>query len=129
MRQDATQGKGEETGDLRYFLMKSEPDVFSIDDLAGSPNQTNIWEGVRNFQVIAEYIIRSGRIILMKTARIFSSFSPLIKNTSCKNNTDGNTSTSTSTCTTRYEFFDQLGSTLEDVEGNSMTILRLSFFQ
>lgn len=31
--------------------MKSEPDAFSIDDLAKKPKQTDRWEGVRNFQV------------------------------------------------------------------------------
>jgi predicted RNA-binding protein with PUA-like domain len=30
--------------------MKSEPDTFSIDDLASAPNQTTMWEGVRNYQ-------------------------------------------------------------------------------
>lgn len=30
--------------------MKSEPDVFSIDDLASQPDQTTHWEGVRNYQ-------------------------------------------------------------------------------
>lgn len=30
--------------------MKSEPDVFSIDDLANSPLQTTCWDGVRNYQ-------------------------------------------------------------------------------
>ena len=28
-----------------YFLMKSEPDVFSIDDLAKMPDQTEHWDG------------------------------------------------------------------------------------
>lgn len=32
------------------WLMKSEPDVFSLDDLAKAPNQTTLWEGVRNYQ-------------------------------------------------------------------------------
>jgi predicted RNA-binding protein with PUA-like domain len=32
----------------RYWLMKSEPDVFSIDDLARE--KTAWWEGVRNYQ-------------------------------------------------------------------------------
>jgi predicted RNA-binding protein with PUA-like domain len=35
---------------MRYWLMKSEPHVFSIDDLAAAPNQTEPWTGVRNFQ-------------------------------------------------------------------------------
>ena len=34
----------------RYWLFKNEPDCFSIDDLAGAPNQTAEWEGVRNYQ-------------------------------------------------------------------------------
>jgi predicted RNA-binding protein with PUA-like domain len=35
---------------LRYWLMKSEPDECSIDDLAALPNQTVPWTGVRNYQ-------------------------------------------------------------------------------
>ncbi len=35
---------------MRYWLMKSEPDTFGIDDLAAAPRQTTSWEGVRNFQ-------------------------------------------------------------------------------
>lgn len=34
----------------RYWLMKSEPDEFGIDDLASRENQTTYWEGVRNYQ-------------------------------------------------------------------------------
>lgn len=34
----------------RYWLMKSEPSAFSIDDLAQSPTQTTCWDGVRNYQ-------------------------------------------------------------------------------
>ena len=34
----------------RYWLMKSEPSVFSFDDLKKSPNKTTCWEGVRNYQ-------------------------------------------------------------------------------
>lgn len=30
--------------------MKTEPDVFSIDDLKNAPNQTTYWDGVRNYQ-------------------------------------------------------------------------------
>ena len=33
-----------------YWLMKSEPDECSIDDLARLPNQTVPWTGVRNYQ-------------------------------------------------------------------------------
>jgi predicted RNA-binding protein with PUA-like domain len=34
----------------RYWLMKSEPSCFSIDDLSAAPNQTSAWDGVRNYQ-------------------------------------------------------------------------------
>lgn len=33
---------------MRYWLMKSEPDVFSIDDL--KCKQVELWDGVRNYQ-------------------------------------------------------------------------------
>lgn len=35
---------------MNFWLVKSEPDVFSIDDLANSPLQTTCWDGVRNYQ-------------------------------------------------------------------------------
>jgi len=35
---------------MNYWLMKSEPDVFGIDDLAARPAQTEHWDGVRNYQ-------------------------------------------------------------------------------
>ncbi len=35
---------------MHYWLMKSEPDEASIDDLAGAPGQTLPWTGVRNYQ-------------------------------------------------------------------------------
>jgi predicted RNA-binding protein with PUA-like domain len=35
---------------MRYWLMKSEPDEFSIDDLVAAPAQTTPWFGVRNYQ-------------------------------------------------------------------------------
>lgn len=34
----------------KYWLMKSEPSCFSIDDLNNQPNQTMHWDGVRNYQ-------------------------------------------------------------------------------
>jgi predicted RNA-binding protein with PUA-like domain len=36
---------------MKYWLMKSEPSTFSIDDLARAPRQTTCWDGVRNYQV------------------------------------------------------------------------------
>jgi predicted RNA-binding protein with PUA-like domain len=35
---------------MKYWLMKSEPDEFSIDDLAKAKGQTTPWFGVRNYQ-------------------------------------------------------------------------------
>lgn len=35
---------------MNGWLMKSEPDTFSLDDLAARPNQTEPWDGVRNYQ-------------------------------------------------------------------------------
>ena len=35
---------------MNYWLMKSEPNAFGIDDLAQMPNQTEHWDGVRNYQ-------------------------------------------------------------------------------
>ena len=34
----------------RYWLVKSEPDAFSFDDLMASPDRTTCWDGVRNYQ-------------------------------------------------------------------------------
>jgi predicted RNA-binding protein with PUA-like domain len=35
---------------MNYWLMKSEPDVFGINDLYNKSNQTEHWDGVRNYQ-------------------------------------------------------------------------------
>jgi len=35
---------------MQYWLMKTEPSVFSIEDLARAPRSTASWDGVRNFQ-------------------------------------------------------------------------------
>ena len=34
----------------QYWLMKSEPGAFSIQDLAKAPQRTTCWDGVRNYQ-------------------------------------------------------------------------------
>ena len=34
----------------RYWLMKSEPETFSIEDLARAPKKSTGWDGVRNYQ-------------------------------------------------------------------------------
>jgi len=35
---------------MNYWLMKSEPDVFGIDDLKNKTNSIEHWDGVRNYQ-------------------------------------------------------------------------------
>ncbi|MEI6096467.1 MAG: EVE domain-containing protein [Gammaproteobacteria bacterium] len=35
---------------MKYWLMKSEPSCFSIDDLSQAPKKTSCWDGVRNYQ-------------------------------------------------------------------------------
>jgi predicted RNA-binding protein with PUA-like domain len=35
---------------MQYWLFKTEPDAFSIDDLIAMPNQTEHWDGIRNYQ-------------------------------------------------------------------------------
>lgn len=35
---------------MKYWLVKSEPDCFSIADLAEAKRQTTFWDGVRNYQ-------------------------------------------------------------------------------
>jgi predicted RNA-binding protein with PUA-like domain len=34
----------------QYWLFKSEPEAYSIDDLAREPTKTTFWDGVRNYQ-------------------------------------------------------------------------------
>jgi predicted RNA-binding protein with PUA-like domain len=45
---------------VRYWLMKSEPDEFSIDNLARARHQSTPWFGVRNYQ--ARNFMREMRI-------------------------------------------------------------------
>ena len=35
---------------MNYWLMKSEPDTFGINDLYNKPGQSEHWDGVRNYQ-------------------------------------------------------------------------------
>jgi predicted RNA-binding protein with PUA-like domain len=42
----------------QYWLVKSEPETFSFDDLLASPRRTTGWDGVRNYQ--ARNFLRDG---------------------------------------------------------------------
>lgn len=35
---------------MKYWLLKSEPSVFGIEDLKNRPDDTEHWDGVRNYQ-------------------------------------------------------------------------------
>jgi len=35
---------------MKYWLFKSEPETFSVNDLAKAKNRATAWEGVRNYQ-------------------------------------------------------------------------------
>lgn len=35
---------------MRYWLMKTEPSTFGVEDLAAAPRHTTGWDGVRNYQ-------------------------------------------------------------------------------
>jgi predicted RNA-binding protein with PUA-like domain len=35
---------------MNYWLFKSEPDAFSIDDLRAMPGKRDHWDGIRNYQ-------------------------------------------------------------------------------
>jgi len=35
---------------MNYWLFKSEPDAFGIDDLAAMPGKKDHWDGIRNYQ-------------------------------------------------------------------------------
>ena len=43
---------------MNYWLIKSEPDAFSIDDLQNAPDGTEPWDGIRNYQ--ARNFMRDG---------------------------------------------------------------------
>ena len=35
---------------MQHWLLKTEPSIFGIDDLAAAPRRTTSWDGVRNYQ-------------------------------------------------------------------------------
>lgn len=57
---------------MKYWLFKSEPDVFSIEDLKSSKNGIGSWEGVRNYQA-RNYLrdeVKKGDLVLFYHSRI-----------------------------------------------------------
>lgn len=52
---------------MNYWLLKTEPSTFSIQDLAKSPRQTTEWEGVRNYQarnLLRDKVKKGDRVLL-----------------------------------------------------------------
>jgi len=56
----STPGPASKPASKKCWLVKSEPDCFSIHDLATSPRQTTCWDGVRNYQ--ARNFLRDMRV-------------------------------------------------------------------
>lgn len=57
---------------MKYWLFKSEPDVFSIEDLKNSKSGIGSWEGVRNYQA-RNYLrdeVKKGDLVLFYHSRI-----------------------------------------------------------
>jgi predicted RNA-binding protein with PUA-like domain len=56
----------------QYWLFKSEPDVFSIDDLKDAEGGTTLWDGVRNYQArnLMRDEIKKGDAVLYYHSRI-----------------------------------------------------------
>ncbi len=51
----------------QFWLFKTEPNTYSIDDLAQEPNQTTCWEGVRNYQarnMLRDQIKKGDRVLV-----------------------------------------------------------------
>ncbi|WCL49958.1 EVE domain-containing protein [Leptospira sp. GIMC2001] len=57
---------------MNYWLFKTEPNVFSIEDLKNSPNKTCFWEGVRNYQArnLLRDDIKKGDSVLFYHSRV-----------------------------------------------------------
>ena len=50
---------------MRYWLMKTEPDVFSIDDVLKSQNRVLPWEGDKNSNKFHADEMKKGDLVLM----------------------------------------------------------------
>ena len=57
---------------MRYWLMKSEPGCFSLDDLERSPGGVSSWDGVRNFQArnFLRDTVKKGDLVLFYHSNI-----------------------------------------------------------
>jgi predicted RNA-binding protein with PUA-like domain len=56
---------------VQYWLMKTEPTTYSIDDLAAEKKKTTCWEGVRNYQarnMLRDDIKKGDRVLFYHSA-------------------------------------------------------------
>lgn len=56
---------------VQYWLMKTEPTTYSIDDLESEKNRTTSWEGVRNYQarnLLRDEIKKGDRVLFYHSA-------------------------------------------------------------
>ncbi len=56
---------------VQYWLMKTEPSTYSIDDLAAEKKKTTCWEGVRNYQarnMLRDDIKKGDRVLFYHSA-------------------------------------------------------------
>lgn len=55
----------------RYWLFKSEPTTYSLDDLESERDQTTLWDGVRNYQarnLLRDEIAKGDRVLFYHSA-------------------------------------------------------------
>ncbi|WP_164100463.1 EVE domain-containing protein [Candidatus Laterigemmans baculatus] len=55
-----------------YWLLKTEPSSYSIDDLAAAPEQTTHWDGVRNYQarnMLRDELQEGDRVLLYHSVK------------------------------------------------------------
>ncbi len=57
---------------MNYWLFKTEPDEFSIQQLASSPNHTARWDGIRNYQArnFLRDRVQAGDLVLIYHGKI-----------------------------------------------------------
>lgn len=51
---------------MKYWLFKSEPDEYSIDDLASEKKATGRWDGIRNYQarnILRDQVSRGDQVL------------------------------------------------------------------
>ncbi len=63
-------------GELRHWLVKTEPETFSLDDLLASPGRTTCWDGVRNYA--ARNFLRDGMKLGDRVYFYLSSIDPQV---------------------------------------------------